>query len=507
MKKTMEIISRIFIAIALIVALPLSAFGIYFAASKSCDLNIKINQEKTVRDFYGWGTSDCWWADDISDENTRDAMARLLFSDDGLNLNIYRYCLYGGYDPDNNRVDNPWRLGESFLVYNPETDSYEYDWSRDSDSMAMLNKALEYGVDTVILFANSPHYSMCINGQSSGADSGDGVSNIDESRYQGYVDYFLDITEHFIEQGIPVKYISPINEPQWGWGGDYVAQEGCHYEKEQAAVLIKLFAQSIIQRGLDVQLYVLESGNIGDTAKAYYDMLAQDAEIKSVMGANSYHSYFDDNDQIKKAKFGKWARENVDIRFDMSEWCELPTQGDAKELRSALRMARVISHDVSTSMVNSWSNWVAVNEMGVNLEDGKDYSDGLLVANAENTSDYYIAARYYAYQHFSRFVPNGSKVVKCGDGVLTLTAEKDDNGVHFRELVNETAFITPDGKMVLVIVNEGAGRSASVSADGYSNVEVYSTDKDGCFVNTYSGALKEAYDVLENSISTYVFSK
>ena len=67
-------------------------------------------------------------------------------------------------------------------------------------------------------------------------------------------------------------------------------------------------------------------------------MLVGDDEIKSVMGANSYHSYFNDNDQIKKAKFGKWAKENVDMRFDMSEWCELPTEGDASELRTALRM-------------------------------------------------------------------------------------------------------------------------------------------------------------------------
>lgn len=507
MKKPLKIILRVLLVFVIIIALIASAGGIYYGASKTCDLTVKINENEEIGDFYGWGTSDCWWADDIKDEATRQEVARLLFSEEGLNLNIYRYCLYGGYDPANNRVDNQFRLGESFLVYNEETDSYEYDWSRDAASMAMLNEALKYNVDTVILFANSPHYSMCINGQSSGADSGDGVSNIDESRYQDYVNYFLDITEHFIEQGIPVKYISPINEPQWGWGGEYVAQEGCHYEKEQAAALIKLFAQEIIKRGLNVKLYVLESGSIGDTAKDYYNMLAGDDEIKSVMGANSYHSYFNDNDQIKKAKFGKWAKENVDIRFDMSEWCELPTEGDASELRTALRIARVISQDVGTTKVNSWTNWVAINEKGVNEEDGKDYSDGLLVADKENMNDYYIASRYYGYQHFSRFVPTGSKLIDCGDGVFTVAATKDDDGVHFRELVNETAFKTPDGKIVLVVVNEGNERNLKINLDGYSNVQIYTTDENNNCNKLYSGTPNEIYDIGSNSINTFIFSK
>ena len=54
-------------------------------------------------------------ADNIDDEQTRNEIANLLFSEDGLNLDTYRYCLYGGYDPENNVVDSQWRLGESFM--------------------------------------------------------------------------------------------------------------------------------------------------------------------------------------------------------------------------------------------------------------------------------------------------------------------------------------------------------------------------------------------------------
>ena len=345
MKKSVKIFLRILVALLVIVILVGATAGIYYAASKSCTLTVKVRTDEQLQEISGWGTSDCWWADDISDEETRNQIANLLFSEDGLNLDTYRYCLYGGYDPDNNVVTNAWRLGESFYVYNEETGQYEYDWSRDANSQAMLQAALDRGVDTVVLFANSPHYSMCKNGRSSGSDSGS-ETNIDPSRYADYADYFLTITEHFIDEGVPVKYISPINEPQWGWGGEAPAQEGCHYEAEEAVALLKVFAQKIVERGLDVKLYALESGNIGDTAKNYYNLMMADEDISKVLGAYSFHSYFNDNDKVKKDRFGNWIQESVSVRSDMSEWCELPSTQDASDPLTAVIMARVISNDI-----------------------------------------------------------------------------------------------------------------------------------------------------------------
>lgn len=506
MKKSVKIFLRILVALLVIVILVGATAGIYYAASKSRTLNVKVRTDEQLQEISGWGTSDCWWADDISDEETRNQIANLLFSEDGLNLDTYRYCLYGGYDPDNNVVTNAWRLGESFYVYNEETGQYEYDWSRDANSQAMLQAALDRGVDTVVLFANSPHYSMCKNGRSSGSDSGS-ETNIDPSRYADYADYFLTITEHFIDEGVPVKYISPINEPQWGWGGEAPAQEGCHYEAEEAVALLKVFAQKIVERGLDVKLYALESGNIGDTAKNYYNLMMADEDISKVLGAYSFHSYFNDNDKVKKDRFGNWIQGSVSVRSDMSEWCELPSTHDASDPLTAVIMARVISNDIGCLNVNGWSNWVAMNETGIDPEDGKDYSDGLLVADPQNTSDFYTSYRYYGYMQYSRFIPVGSKVLGCSDGVYTVATYKDDEGTHFRELVNETAYLTPEGNVVVVVVNEGNSRDMKIDLEGYSNLTVYTTDSEKMCEEVYSGAPQESYTCAQNSVSTYIFSK
>ena len=130
----------------------------------------------------------------IDDEAEREYLAKALFSKEGLGLNIYRYNVGGGVNPEHNRIGERSRQTESFLCFKEESGAFEYDFTRDANAQAMLFEALSYGcVDTVVLFANSPPYSMTVNGETAGSESG-GVTNLDESRYQDYVDYFLTVT-------------------------------------------------------------------------------------------------------------------------------------------------------------------------------------------------------------------------------------------------------------------------------------------------------------------------
>ena len=156
--------------------------------------------DKAVDDFYGWGTSACWWSHMVDNEETRTDLAKKLYSKEGLGLNVYRFNVGSGEKQNpNTRLDrDSWKSTESFLVYNEKTGKYEYDWSQDAESMKILDLAMSYGcVDLVVLFSNSPHFSMTITGQASGGFEKH-QNNLKPECYQEYVDYFLDITEHFI---------------------------------------------------------------------------------------------------------------------------------------------------------------------------------------------------------------------------------------------------------------------------------------------------------------------
>lgn len=472
-------------------------------------MKITVDETKPLQTVYGWGTSSCWWSQNVSDEKTRNEIADCLYSDNGLHLNIYRYNVGGGYDENTERVKNPWRLTESFYVKDEQTGEWVYDFTRDKNAVDMMKKCVATGnVDTVILFANSPHYTFTVSGQSSGGLS-ENQSNLRKDCYQKYVDYFLTVTEHFLDEGIPVKFISPINEPQWKWGGS-VRQEGCHYEPDEVLLLMQLFAKGIKERGLDVKLYAPESGSITDHTKQYFGDLTSDSDINDTLGALCYHCYWADDKALVKKDFGKFINKNYpSYRVDMSEWCELPCKNDTASIESALIMARVISQDMSLSHASSWTSWVAVNQIG--LTDGLNYSDGLLSAT-DDFSQYSISMRYYALAHYSKYIPVNSVMLESSTNVSTLhlsKAEGDDGKASDSSRyistydVNFSAYKTPDGKTVIVIVNEGGDREIKLGAAA-EKMTVITTDSEKQLAETYSGTFSEKLTIGKNSITTVI---
>lgn len=397
-------------------------------------MKINLSSAKKINELKGFGASACWWSPQISDEKTASEVAELLYGDNGLKMNIYRYNVGGGYEKGNVRVENPWRVIESFM-----NKDGSFNWDADKNAVNVMKKALATGnVDTLIFFVNSPHYSHTLSGQASGGFT-EHFSNLDKAKYDDFARYIVDIAEHFIENGYPVKYISPINEPQWKWGGESVRQEGCHYEPDEVRDCFLAVAKELEKRNSALKLYGMESGSISQLTKDYYDLLMSEPLIAKYLDVFAYHSYWSDDDTDNKVDFGNWARDNVKIRLDMSEWCELPCKNDTKSIKSTLIMARVIGEDLIYSRANSWTAWVGVNQWDNAMNNGKCYSDGLLVAR-DDFSDYYVAMRYYAMAHFSKYIPVGSISLDIG--------YKKSRGLSV------FAFENTDSERVLVVVNE-----------------------------------------------------
>lgn len=462
------------------------------------------------QEITGWGTSACWWAQVAGASEKAEDYARLLYSEDGLGLNVYRYNVGAGEkDNPNTRLDmNSWRSSESFLVYNEETDKYEYDWNKDKAAQDMLDLCLSYGcIDTVVLFANSPHYSMCVSGQASGGLE-PAVSNLKKDCYDDFAEYMLDIAEYFINKGVPVKYISPINEPQWDWGGGWVGQEGCHYEIDEVIEVGKAFAAEIKERSLDVKLSLAESGQVGDHAMDCIDKIYENDDIVDVLGTYAYHSYWTNDFLLKKA-YGEYIHKNYcDVELEMSEWCELPCEHTIDDIEGALIMARTISEDVTLTGANSWSAWVAVNQGGVNADS--------MISASDDCNNYEIAKRYYAMAHFSKFVPIGSHAVNFDVSIADIKAEEawwkqEINGKEYpvyliENNMNVSTFKTPDGNFVAVIVNQGNDKAVNLCMPLFE-VKAYTTDAYRNLELTHESCGVTTVDIPADSITTIVFEK
>ena len=454
-------------------------------------MKINLASPQKLQTIKGWGTSACWWSQACADSDTQDKIIDLLYGDDGLRLNIYRYNIGGGTDMENYRVPDPWRRTESMLLFDRKNETYTWDFSRDKTAVEVMKKAVATGnVDTLILFANSPHYSQTATGQASGGLLMH-TCNIPKSKYRAFADYFLTVTEHFINEGLPVNYISPINEPQWKWGGDIVWQEGCHYEPEEVAEVLHIFAEEIKRRGLPVKMCIPECGELLETSPKYLYAILADDVIMSETDIIAYHSYHVDDDPSHRREFrDRIVKANPYYRFDMTEWCELPCKHHTRDFKGALITARIIGQDMTICQAVSWTSWVAVNGIA-KKDDGFDYADSLMSATPD-FSEWSIAERYYGYAHYSKYIPVGSVALDIG-----LKPTKENNNF------NAFAFELPSGETVLVAVNEGDDNTLEIDGD-FDRMKIILSNQNEKLITTYDGEFKKEISLPSNTIITVI---
>lgn len=437
-----------------------------------------ISYEK-YQTFESFGTSSAWWSQNINDEQTAREIARLLYDDEtGLGLDVYRYNIGAGeHDNPDCRIWDTSRRTESFYVLNAETGEYEYDFTRDANARRMLDYAVEYGASEVILFCNSPHFSMTKSGHASGGFKGY-ESNLPEENYAAFVDYVLTIADWFVEQGYPVTAISPINEPQWAWGGDWVGQEGCHYTADEAVEVLEMFALEMQKRGCDYKLSGPESGELTEGYYEYVDKFFASDILNDFCDSISAHSYWIDNNWWAKTAFAeKMAKQYPDKKFEMSEWCELPMRLDPNSIDSGLYMANIIMQDLSWMNAVSWQSWTAVNGDGL-----LDFVDGELIKYK----------RYYAYKQFSSFIKPGMSRVKL------------KNSAGDESKVSSMAFADENQTVIVIINNEDYAQDIAFFGN-YKSMNAYRTDTYSDCEWIYTSDSADNLNLTPQSITTVVF--
>lgn len=430
-------------------------------------MKITFDRNRVYSVFEGFGASGAWWAQEVggwtdidekSGRSIRDEIACLLYDKSyGIGLRTYRYNIgAGSAHSGKGNIDNPLRRTESF-----DLGDGKYDFSRDKNAVYMMKQAVKCGADEVILFVNSPVERLTKNGWSHLGKYQIMRENLSAENYGAFTKYCLDITEHFVAQGLPVKYLSPINEPIWIWNG---GQEGCHYSPWSTAKVMKCFADEMKNRPAlrDVKLSGVESGDVRWFNKSFTRALMKYESVRERTDAVDVHSYclplpvpvkfFNDRVGFIK-RYRKWLDKNYpDLPVKMSEWCHMQGGRD-KTMDSALVMANVIYEDISILNVTSWQHWIAVSEV--------DYCDGLIYINLSDKT-YEMTKRYYATGNFSKYIPYSAKRIKaeCDDDELKLLAFDDGN------------------KLILIAINNTHSQKNLSLPETQAEVKIIVTDKD-----------------------------
>ncbi len=459
----------------------------------------KVNTGKTYQTIESWGASGAWWSQDVGGwtnttkgMETREYIAQLLFDkEEGIGLSSYRYNIGAGSADAGSKsmggIGDKWRRAQSFI--DPKTG--EYDWDRDENAVWFMKKAAEYGVEEIIMFCNSPHESLTINGKSF-CNPGY-VSNISSDNYEAFAKYTLDVVEHFIEEGLPIKFLSPINEPQWEWTG---GQEGCHYSTNEVVKVLSTFVKALEERPALVEAGVEISGPEGvnwhndNGVISMCEAVFNNKTLKNHMTAVDNHSYWSDAN-AKKTFAANFMKKHPDVKVRMSEWCEM-TSGRDTSMDSAVNLAIQVHEDMTILNAVSWQYWIAVSCY--------DYRDGLIYVDL-NSHKVTIPKRYYAMGNYSKFIDPG--YVRVGTNFK-------QSGIYTTAYtgVNEKG----ENEVVMVFINENK-KPMNIKLDGidtsaYNRMGVYVTNKGFSLTEKFYGEFNKdsCFELPASSVVTVVVS-
>lgn len=422
------------------------------ALAKTINANINLNQ--TFQTIHSFGASDCWSIKYIGKnwpETKRNEIADLLFSKDfdasgnpkGIGLSMWRTNIgAGSYEQGTaSNINSDWRREECYLKADGA-----YDWTKQAGNRWFLNAAKQRGVENLLAFTISPPVSMTKNGYAFGPDGIDkGKLNLQPDKTNAFADFLAEVIKHYNEEGIPIKYISPVNEPQWDWTANSsgkASQEGSAATNEEFSNLINAIDQKITTKSLPVKIAagetaslnfmyapVSDNPNRSDVVNYFWNAGSNGyiGNLSSVEKIISGHSYFAQPDisnliQNRVALQNRISTTNPNLNFWESEYCVLSNEdnitGSGRDLgiESALYIARIIHTDLALANAASWSWWLGVSP--------SDYKDGLIYVSdvAGNMGELeatktdgliYKSKMLWAMGNYSRFIRPGMKRVSA----------------------------------------------------------------------------------------------
>jgi O-glycosyl hydrolase len=472
------------------------------AASKV--IKVTINLSQTFQTIHSFGASDCWSVKYIGKnwpEAKRNEIADLLFSKGfdasgnpkGIGLSMWRSNIGAGSfeQGGGSNISSEWRREEGYLNSNGT-----YDWTKQSGNRWFLKAAKDRGVENLLLFSNSPPVSMTKNGYAFGPDGAEKSKlNLMPGKTDAFADFLTEVVKRYNQDGLPINYVSPVNEPQWDWTANSsgkASQEGSAATNEEFSGLIKAIDQKITGKALPVKITAGEAGSLNylyepvsnnpsrsDVVNYFWNPASPGyiGSLPSIEKAILGHSYFSQpsvpilvNNRVSLQN--KIGTVNAGLNFWQSEYCILSDEdniaGNGRDLgiESALYIARVIHTDLVLANAASWSWWLAVSPA--------DYKDGLVYVSdlAGNMGELeatksdgiiYRSKMLWALGNFSRFIRPGMKRVSA-------TPDSYSNPGDAAKNVMVSTYKDEVNKQVVVVVINMTTSSQNINCSGVNFV-------------------------------------
>lgn len=432
------------------------------------------SRKQTIRSF---GASDAWTCQYIGawPDAKRNQAADWLFSMEedangkplGIGLSLWRFNIGAGSAAQDN-IGDEWRRTEGFLK-----NDLTYDWSRQAGQRWFMQAAKQRGVSQLLGFTNSPPVQLTKNGKAFSSNGEE--ANIGQANYARYARFLADVSKHLSDEGVPLTYLSPFNEPQWDWTGN--GQEGTPYKNTEIFAITRILDSLLNAQGQTVKIQIAEAAKLnylyekadkasrGEQISQFFSPASPlyTGNFSHVDKVISGHSYFTTAPAETMVSVRQKVSEAIQqaptsLEFYQSEYCIL---GDQEEVKGAgkdtgiipaLYVARLIHHDLTVANAAAWHWWLAVSVY--------DYKDGLIYADKNKTDGTVEDSKLlWALGNYSRFIrPGAQRVAVTAENVNISNA----NGIMASSYVDDH-----QKQVTTVIINYGNAESTfSVKVEG-----------------------------------------
>lgn len=447
------------------------------------------NLTKTYQTVESYGASGAWWTSGWGTADFVDPLLEMVFTDAGAGLNNYRHNIGASVKAD--KTDASSAMLPSRAPLSPLTEDGKYDEDRDIGGYTVLMKLQEMGtIDDFTLFINSPPSTMTNSGMTFGDIWAESPSNLRSDCYEAFASYVVDMVQLYNWCGVPIKYVSPINEPHYSW--DSGSQEGCHYTAAEAVEILTLVIKELQERSIQdptiahVKVSFAESGTWSNKSfvNYIYLQLYTKPELQDKIAHICAHSY--GTSQSDKERLAREMRNiGAQVQFRQTEYGPAYAQPDLS-ITSGLDVARVMYEDLSILNVDGWSYWLtAANGL---------YTDGLVYFNI-GSEDLMPSKRLWAMGQYARFTKGAIRI------------DVDEYGLP--KGVKATGYVNPeDGTLVYVVLNEGTADQtfSFVGLPAGSVAQVYETSAIRDLELRGTITADAGYVLPAESITTFVFS-
>jgi O-glycosyl hydrolase len=465
------------------------------AAAQAADLpsvTVRPDPSYQQEEFEGWGTSLVWFANATGDypPEIREKLARLLFGDDGLALNIARYNVGGGNAPDvkdylraGGAVEGWWKAPAG--TTREDTDWWDAedpaDWNENADAtQRWWVDRIKKDITHWETFSNSPPWFMTVSGYVSGGFDAT-ADQLKTESVDDFAAYLAGATKRLEKaHGIEVDTVDPFNEPNtpyWstrlGADGEPVGgrQEGAHIGPELQEKVLHALSPALRKARTKAEISAMDETNPSIFAQNWN---TYSPEARDLVGQMNVHTY------------GTGQRTTVrdiakaeDKRLWMSEvegdW------GDGQsftDMRPGLGLAQRIVDDLRELEPRAWVFWQPVEDHD-NMKPGGESAKGgnwgeiqlpfsCTSKDTLETCPIRTNTKFDTARNFTHFIKPGDRLIKVDDTSSAAAVTKNGKGaslVHVNS-TTEARNVTVDLSKFRTISRNATVTPVVTSADG-----------------------------------------